>query len=134
MRWKCTYPPHEGEATAARADVARLLVEARLGQALRWEAAMVTDELVGNAIRHAGTEFTVTVEVDDEFVRITVSDWDPCPPVMTAVGPEATSGRGLVIVATLAMSWGFETTERDGTSGKAVWAALAIRPADDGPL
>jgi anti-sigma regulatory factor (Ser/Thr protein kinase) len=134
MRCEWTYPPEEDQASIARADVGRRLSEARLGQDLLRDAEMVTDELVANAITHAGTEFRVALAVDDELVRIAVSDWDDRLPVMQVPTPEATSGRGLLIVATLALSWGFEATARDRTTGKTVWAVLAISPPGDRPL
>jgi anti-sigma regulatory factor (Ser/Thr protein kinase) len=102
------------------------------------DALLVAAELVANAVRHAQTEFTVTVRVRPGVVRLEVFDRDTRPPALLGLDSESTSGRGLHIVAGLARDWGWQTAEGDdGISGKRVWAELASGsasgPASDSP-
>jgi anti-sigma regulatory factor (Ser/Thr protein kinase) len=79
---------------------------------------LLASELVTNAVRHARTPFEVTVDVDDEAVRVAVIDGDTeHVPQMRHPGPDDTNGRGLVLVDQLSTYWG---SDRTG-GGKAVW-------------
>ncbi len=126
MRWEGAYPPEDGSATAARADVRRALEGSRVPTGVVDDVLIALGELVANAIRHAATELTVAVGFDGDRLRIEVSDGDTRPPAMLAADPDATSGRGLVIVAGVADRWGFETSDRDGITGKTVWAEFDV--------
>jgi anti-sigma regulatory factor (Ser/Thr protein kinase) len=130
MRWQRAYPPEYEQASTARHEAAEELAATGVGARLLDDALIVAGELVTNAIRHAGTEFTLALDVSDERLRIEVGDWDTRPPVPVAADVEATSGRGLVLVAAVAGAWGFETTDHDGVAGKTVWAELV--PASEG--
>ncbi|HZQ57164.1 MAG TPA: ATP-binding protein [Acidimicrobiales bacterium] len=127
MRWVRAYPPEDEQAATARHDAAQRLAAAGVGAPLLEDAVLVAGELITNAIRHAATEFTLTLDVTAERVRIEVGDGDTRPPVPVAADAAATSGRGLVLVAAVANGWGFETTDHDGVSGKTVWAELVPR-------
>ena len=77
------------------------------------DAALVVSELGagGNAVRHAaplpGGVLEVSWTVDAGYVRLRVSDrGGPSVPVRHDAGPEDVRGRGLVIVAALALDWG----------------------------
>lgn len=86
-----------------------------------YDVQVVVSELVGNAIRHAGTdEIRVDAYADGGVYTITVWDADRTPPVQRRPGPGALCGRGLVIVAELAARWGVRPDEQDG--GKVVFA------------
>ena len=114
------------------------------------DAELCISELAGNAALHSGSAFLdVAVRVDGEGVTLTVSDDGPVPPEAVVprlvvhgdgreVDPdaEATTGRGLGIVAVLAAEWGVERTP----TGKHVWARLTgdggdhpVRPPDTAP-
>ena len=85
------------------------------------EAAMVvTTELATNAIRHAGSDFTLQVTRRLGSVRIQVADASPLPPVRTNGSMPAASGHGLTLIARLSTRWGHDM---DGP-GKVVWPAL----------
>lgn len=86
-------------------------------------AALGVTELLTNVHRHAAPDKTCTVEIELLLDRLTVSvrDHDPRLPVVRTVGPSATSGRGLAMVAAVSESWGVRP---DGTSGKVVWFTL----------
>jgi anti-sigma regulatory factor (Ser/Thr protein kinase) len=143
MTWERTYPPEESAATRARSDVRKALPPVGVTDEVRDAVEIVVGELASNAIRHAATEFAVCVEVEPGHVRVAVYDADTRPPALLAAGPDATSGRGLQIVAALASAWGWESAERQGISGKAVWAEVALpregrgmteeRGGNDGP-
>ncbi len=87
---------------------------------------VVLSELVGNAVRHARTEFSVSVTWEADRLRVEVGDSDTRPPALLGLDSASTSGRGLHIVAAIADDWGWQTaTNAQGMSGKRVWAELA---------
>jgi anti-sigma regulatory factor (Ser/Thr protein kinase) len=85
------------------------------------DAALIVSELATNALVHAGTGFSVTVDVGDDAVLLRVADGSAHLPVPGEFGLAEPGGRGLGIVAALAETWGV-TPEPDG--GKSVWATL----------
>jgi anti-anti-sigma factor len=77
-------------------------------------------ELATNAVRHAATPYTVTIQ-SRPLVRIEVSDDSldvPAPRFPAATDP---GGRGLLIVAESTVHWGVKLVGR----GKVVWAEVA---------
>ncbi|MGQ0465361.1 MAG: ATP-binding protein [Sporichthyaceae bacterium] len=98
---------------------------------LRWELPTVVDdaslgvsELVANAVRHAGTEFAVRVDVSDKVVVTVVDGRDDIDESATATPPKQPS-RGLTIVSTIAEEWGVTAL----ADGKAVWFSLPLPDA-----
>ena len=93
------------------------------------EVVLVASELVGNAIRHTpstGNEpLDVTWDVDDACVTVRVTDSSSDLPQLQAAGPEATSGRGLTIIAAVSDAWGVHPVG----GGKRVWASVPVRRA-----
>ena len=85
-----------------------------------WTGALLVSELAANAALHARTEFSVRVVDLGERVRVEVSDGSPRIPRQRAYGVDATTGRGLRLVAQLAHDWG--VTAQD--DGKVVWVEL----------
>lgn len=85
-------------------------------------AALLTSELVSNAILHghSGMELCVSRPADDR-VRVEVTDHGAGCPKRRRASTEATTGRGLDMVHTLATDWGV----RRVAGGKAVWFDLA---------
>jgi anti-sigma regulatory factor (Ser/Thr protein kinase) len=65
---------------------------------------LVFGELVSNAVRHGDEPMSVTVAVEDGFVRIETENAGTCFELerKIAEGPTTTSGRGLIIVQALA--------------------------------
>ena len=105
-------------------SAARAFVHSRLSA---WEmndhiddALLIASELVTNAILHARTPVQLRLHADGPVVRVEVYDENSRMPAVTGVGPDATSGRGLAVVACLACAWGME---QEG-HGKVVWAEL----------
>lgn len=82
---------------------------------------LVMTELVANAVMHARTEMTLTVELEGEGVRIAVADGSHVLPHWSPSSPTSLCGRGLPLVARLSESWGAEAL-LDG--GKRVWAQV----------
>ncbi|PQM24767.1 ATP-binding protein [Streptomyces xinghaiensis] len=105
--------------------------------ALEESATLVLSELLTNAGRHArvspGRQIeTRYVPALPSGLRIEVHDASPVRPEPRAPDPDACGGRGLLLVAALADSWGIG--DRDGP-GKVVWAHLSLPPREgDGPL
>lgn len=86
-------------------------------------ATLLVSELVTNAMLHAGGELLVRVSdaSDPGAVRVEVGDGSSRAPRRQSYGPEAVTGRGMVLVDALADSWGCEV----GPDGKVVWFELS---------
>ncbi|MEP6665367.1 MAG: ATP-binding protein [Nocardioidaceae bacterium] len=110
------------------------------------DAALGVTELTSNAALHSGSRYVQIVVSDlSQAIRISVADSGTIP--IAAVVPrtgrplrdgaetvlpladQPTTGRGLVIVSTLARAWGVDET----TDGKAIWAELAT-PGEENPV
>jgi len=83
-------------------------------------AELLVSELVCNALRHAAGPLRLTLERLSDL-RCVVSDGASQPIRPTEAGPEDESGRGLVLVSTLAARWGCQY----GSDGKSVWFELS---------
>jgi anti-sigma regulatory factor (Ser/Thr protein kinase) len=120
-----TLPPTAESATVARWLVTDLLRDAADPDALD-TAALLTTELVSNAIRHTGDELTLTVRLEAGMLRVGVSDTSHRRPQLVQAGTRDTSGRGLHLVEALADRWGVDPDGRG--LGKTVWFELAAPP------
>ncbi len=93
------------------------------------DAAIITSELVTNAVQHARCDVTETVRITlarasgSEAVIIAVSDSSPHGPVMRDAPADSERGWGLRIVESLSVHWGWHPEP----GGKAVFAILAGR-------
>ncbi|GAC1441419.1 MAG: hypothetical protein NVSMB55_09120 [Mycobacteriales bacterium] len=89
---------------------------------LAWPATMIVSELASNAALHArGQQFSVRITTSGtDGVRLEVTDSSMRLPQQRSYSSEATTGRGLRLVAALAASWGVTPGER----GKTIWAVL----------
>jgi len=113
--------PCQPESVAA----ARHFVRDALGGRAREfvEAAeLMTSELATNAIRHARSDFELTIRTTKDEVRVEVRDNGDGQPTLGAPSPREHSGRGLRIVEAMADAWGITPT----TSGKLVWFTLPV--------
>jgi len=91
-------------------------------------AALLTSELVTNAIRHeAGENVTLVLTLSGGYLGVDVHDTSPCVPVQVDGPADAETGRGLMLVDSLATDWGFYWTP----TGKAVYFTLAFEPGYD---
>ncbi len=95
-------------------------------------AVLLLSELMTNAYRHAkvpaGREIWARCILEEDRLRISVTDANDTLPTPRDASPDDESGRGLTLVATLADKWG--TEPRPCGIGKTVWFELqAARPA-----
>jgi anti-sigma regulatory factor (Ser/Thr protein kinase) len=118
-----TLPPSAESASVARWLVNDLLRD-RLDEDTLDTTALLTTELVSNAIRHTGDELVLTVALDSTRLRVGVSDSSHRRPQLVQVGSRDTSGRGLHLVEAMADRWGVDPDERG--LGKTVWFELAL--------
>jgi serine phosphatase RsbU (regulator of sigma subunit)/anti-sigma regulatory factor (Ser/Thr protein kinase) len=87
---------------------------------LQDSAALAVSELVTNVVVHTGTAPVVELRLDAHRLRVEVEDQHPgraLPTGVTTPSDDAEGGRGLMITAALASSWGVEYTPRS----KRVW-------------
>jgi len=89
-------------------------------------AALLTSELVTNAVSHTHQPFTVSVDNTGQGVRVAVVDGSPTPPVVRPADEVSEHGRGMRLVDRLASEWGTDAVP----GGKQVWFELAL---DDAP-
>ena len=127
---RSTRRPESAEITLPRnpssVATARRFIEAR---AAAWsfpapageQLVLIGSELVTNAVLHARTELTLTLERRGDRVRISVKDRSQAPATLRHYRADALTGRGLGVVATLSDSWGISAA----ADGKVVWAELA---------
>jgi hypothetical protein len=118
-----TLPP-----TAESASVARWLVTDMLQDLVdedtRDTAALLTTELVSNAIRQTRDELVVTVRLAGDRLWVGVADSSHRRPQLIQVGSRDTSGRGLHLVEAMAARWGVDPDARG--LGKTVWFELGV--------
>jgi anti-sigma regulatory factor (Ser/Thr protein kinase) len=113
--------------------IRRALQRIGLPERLRWDATLLTNELVTNSLRHAGLGPRDTVDVTADWsgavLRVIVSDSGsgsvPDGIVAGSIRPSpgAQSGWGLYLVDKLAARWG---TNLGGAPG--FWFELEERP------
>jgi PAS domain S-box-containing protein len=121
-----TFPPELDSVTQARhwaVDLCRSWGLDELGDAL----GLVVDELVANAVIHAGTDVEVTLRLAGRVIHGTVRDGGRGHVEPRPMDPERIGGWGLHLVDGLARSW--EVTYDD--TGKAVSFAIAPGTVDD---
>jgi anti-sigma regulatory factor (Ser/Thr protein kinase)/anti-anti-sigma regulatory factor len=119
-------PPHDLSAVQARLKVGDFCLGLGLGHVLT-RVRIITSELVGNAVEHAGGRIVVTAAAHDNLIHIRVADRSMRRPVLRAgdepVNPRAPleeRGTGLRLVQQNATSWGVTQLG----DGKAVWATI----------
>lgn len=81
------------------------------------ELAIVTSELVTNALLHAAAPVTVTVELRGPALRLEVADGSSVLPAIAEIEDVSTRGRGMRIVEQLVDRWGADLVG----DGKRVW-------------
>jgi anti-sigma regulatory factor (Ser/Thr protein kinase) len=130
------YQPEPTAAAAARRFVRETLQAWVVtgadadGHGLVDDAVLLTSELVTNAVVHAGTPVQVTCRLADGEVEVVVSDCHPDrlvpePAESENSAAERTGGRGLLLPAALASTWGVTY----GRAAKAVWFRLGLAGA-----
>ena len=120
---QATFEASPISASQARTFVSEHLTDHRLLYLIH-AVRVVTSELATNALVHAQTAFTVTLEGLEGAVLLTVRDGSRALPTRRAPQTLDTGGRGLDIVDIVSLEWG---TNEDDAGSKAVWATFAIR-------
>ena len=102
------FGPVPGSVAEARAFVDGSLPDVAPGE--REVSVLLTSELATNAVRHAKTDFEVTVldAAGTHRVRVGVADAAAGTPEVRGARRGAPDGRGLQLVATLSNQWGVE--------------------------
>lgn len=108
------------------------------------DAALVVSELVANALLHGlrlpldggpqrGARRTGQVEVQlvstGSHLICTVRDPSPLPPVRRPAGESDLGGRGLQLIESLSLCWGWTPV----SGAKSVWAIFALHPSTTAP-
>lgn len=114
-----------GAVSTARRFVADRLSEWGRSDVVE-DAQLCTSELVTNALLHSHTEATLLVRVDDAAVRVEVHDGSRHLPARGPMVDDAMTGRGLLLVESLATAWGVEPD----AAGKSVWFELSADAAE----
>jgi len=113
-----SFPPEPVSARAARRFL-RSFLAARGRDDLTDNAELALSEIVTNAVLHAHTPFDVTADLaGDGSLHVEVLDRNPQLPLQRDYGEQATTGRGMQLVAALTADCGIRT---DGAHGKALW-------------
>jgi len=113
-------PPTPASVSEARRVVDDLLDDA--GRMDLQEAArLLVSEVVTNALIHAGTSIRLDARVDAEGLRVEVSDGSVHQPVRRRPAAGGNTGRGIVILESLADDWGVVPVE----GRKTVWFVLS---------
>lgn len=112
--------PEPASASTLRRLLGRLLASWRLDHLAGGDIELLASELINNAVLHAATPITVIVRHLGDVVRVEVGDGSSEVPLPRHATTDDFSGRGLLIVDSLASSWGTVPTR----AGKRVWFEL----------
>jgi anti-sigma regulatory factor (Ser/Thr protein kinase) len=111
-------------AAEARHRALAWLLCKSVGQQDAETAVLIVSELVTNAVLHSGSAVIgCALRLGNGLLRIEVTDQGSGSPEPTVCKPAAddVSGRGLLLVSTLADGWGVTPAAR---GGRTVWAAV----------
>jgi anti-sigma regulatory factor (Ser/Thr protein kinase) len=121
-----TFPCQPEAVPAARRFVREVLSEQPVE--ITDAAELMTSELATNCVRHAGTDFELTIRAQEE-IRVEVRDTGGGQPTVLSPTPRDLTGRGLRIVESMSDAWGVTSA----ADGKAVWFTIApARPTGGG--
>jgi anti-sigma regulatory factor (Ser/Thr protein kinase) len=88
---------------------------------------LLADELVCNVVRHVGAPMQLRAVRRPSLIRIEVDDPSTEPPVLQNPDPLDERGRGILLVESLATSWGVDIRE----TGKTVWFEIDVDTATE---
>lgn len=122
-----TLAPEPASVSRARRLVRNALIEAGRDDLVE-DATLLVSEVVTNAVLHAGTPIALRCRIDSRGARIEVSDGSSVSPSIRHYDANASTGRGLGLVAAMAASWGIDPD----VDGKTVWFECRGGTADGG--
>lgn len=108
----------------ARRLVAAGCARAGAGPQCADAAALLTSEVVTNAVLHGTGDITFGMRAGSRLVRVEVGDEDARRPRAWEVHDDDEGGRGMHIVQALASGWGV----LDRPPGKIVWFTVPAQP------
>ena len=116
------FPARSGFVASVRSWVVDRCAEAGVEPDVGEVVRLLASEVVTNAVRHTSSRLvTVRLTVRTREVEVAVGDEDPAPPRPRPPDVGDLGGRGLMLVAAMAKSWGNRPTPR----GKIVWFQVA---------
>jgi anti-sigma regulatory factor (Ser/Thr protein kinase) len=119
--------PVPNSIRTARGLVADVASAIALPAEITGAAVLAVSELVTNAVVHGRPPISLHVDVTTTDLLVSVSDGLPAAVVRPDIaGADATTGRGLAIVAAVTGDWGWD----DDRGGKRIWFTLARGPGD----
>lgn len=89
---------------------------------------LLAGEVIANAVLYTDAPCDVSVTRADERLRVEVTDTDASLPSTVEAGPNAESGRGLLLVNALADAWGTQPEP----PGKTTWFEVMPEPSAEG--
>jgi len=125
-------PAHPATPCWARRHTAAILGAWQIDPDTVDTALLLVSEIITNAVtattalpRHTttSTPITQTLHCQDGQIIIEITDPSPHPPVLTDTGPDAETGRGLLLVHALAKEWTWHNQPDDG---KTIRCALPV--------
>ena len=122
-RW--SFPPEPDTPGRARRCLDGVLGEWGVPPDDRWPVLLVMNELVTNAVEHAGTPLLLALNRTDDGLRIEVHDESSAPPELRDPDGLSRRGHGLRVVQDLALRWSWTET----SDGKTVWATMNFSDA-----
>jgi two-component sensor histidine kinase len=115
------FAPLPSSASDVRRFVRQVLDHRSVSADQLFQCELVADELATNSLRHAGSDFSVAVEMSGSVVRIAVRDDSGACPVERPNSTDAVGGRGVAIVSKTASEWGVVSLGL----GKETWADIS---------
>jgi hypothetical protein len=115
-------PNRRDSAPAARAFLVRLLDGWGVPEDVIGDAALLTGELMANAVKNGSGVVTLKIEANGGSLHVGVHDDEEAVPEADRTGTSHLDGSGLWIVESIARDWG--TDESDVDTGKTVWFEL----------
>lgn len=116
-----------GESVAQARRFAREALS-DLSEETRETVELLVSELATNCVRHARSDFEITLQLARGKVRVEARDSGTGQPTPRTPEPSEPSGRGLLIIEAMSERWGVIA----GAGGKTVWfevpAALSAEP------
>ena len=128
-KYSCELPATARSVTEARRFVLFALANWDL-DSVADTAALLTSEVVTNAVLHARTPLGLVVLRQEDGISVEVTDGSPHRPQEREATPETTNGRGLALLTQLATTWDVEvhrtgkTVRFTVTGDRDPWAAF----------